>query len=1180
MSGNSSERISRLHWYSIDLPMVRQITLRGSIILVFVISFLDLAGWLFNIPLLKSIMPFWTPMKIITAICFIFIAIALFIIQSNLPDILRKILPRIIATFIFLISLITLYVYQYSKNYSHESSLTGISYLAFILTPEMRMALLTAINLFLISCILFLLSASSEKASGIAHIIIIPVTLVSYFITVSYILNIYSYDEFNQLSVALNSSIAFLGICIAVLIMRPDTWLLKVFSSGNLGGYIARKLIPAVIIIPIVIGWFRIRGEWFGFFESEKGVILVAVTYTICFLILVWFLARRLTNIDRKRIIIEEALHESEKHYRELAENIPDILIRYNRDLKVLYRNPASRRLIEISTDEFNNKPEFENDAPHSFVTNWEKEALEVFKSGKICRMEQTKNLYGEEKVFDVLIVPEHAGDGGENNINVDSIISIARDITEYKKAEDHLRYQSRMLGAVTDAIIGTDLSLNITYWNQSAEKIYGWKQEEVMGKPSKDILRSEITQEQREEILKEIIAGNAAYTELVQYTKDNQQLIIEGNTIPLMDANGNITSIVAINSNITQKKLAENIIRNSEQKLKYHLENSPLAVVEWDKDFHILQWSTEAERIFGLKKEEAIGARIDTLNLIFEEDIPLVQNTIERLASGKELKIVSHNRNYNKNREVMNCVWYNSVLLDNKGEMASVMSLVENITTLKRTETELIESKETYKELITNARSIIVKVDSEGKFTFINEFSQSFFGYSEEELLGKYVIDTIVPKTESTGRDLGKLVEDIFEDPDKFSMNINENKKKNGDRVWIDWRNKALYDQNGKMTGHIAIGIDITDRKKAEEELKVLEDKLWSVLNATQESIYMFDKEGKITMSNNTGLRRLHLTSPNELIGHYISEFMTPEIAESRQKNIDKVFSSGIPLEFEDKREGRIYHHNFSPVFKNEKVSFVVTYSTDITERKRAENKLKESEAQLKELNATKDKFFNIIAHDLKNPFTSLLGSSELLYNNINQMTTENIKKLTLILNDSAKGGFAILQNLLDWSRSQTGILKYNPERVNLKKLIDENISNLKLTATNKEIHLISETDENIFIIADKNMINTLLRNLLNNAIKFTHRNGKVIIEASKDTKNVFISVKDTGIGISEGRIGKLFRIDTKHSMPGTENEQGTGLGLKLCKEFVEKMGGKIWVKSIENRGSEFRFSIPIKES
>jgi signal transduction histidine kinase len=239
----------------------------------------------------------------------------------------------------------------------------------------------------------------------------------------------------------------------------------------------------------------------------------------------------------------------------------------------------------------------------------------------------------------------------------------------------------------------------------------------------------------------------------------------------------------------------------------------------------------------------------------------------------------------------------------------------------------------------------------------------------------------------------------------------------------------------------------------------------------------------------------------------------------------------------------------------------------------------IKKSEAQLKELNATKDKFFNIIAHDLKNPFTSLLGSSELLYNNINKMAPENIKKLSLILNDSAKGGYAILLNLLDWSRSQTGILKYKPEKINLKNLIDENISNLQLSAANKEIRLFSEIKDNLFVNADKNMINTLLRNLLNNAVKFTHRNGKVVIGAVTDSKNVIISVKDTGLGISEDKIEKLFRIDTKHSMPGTENEQGTGLGLKLCQEFVDKMGGKIWVESVENKGSTFKFSIPVKE-
>jgi signal transduction histidine kinase len=254
------------------------------------------------------------------------------------------------------------------------------------------------------------------------------------------------------------------------------------------------------------------------------------------------------------------------------------------------------------------------------------------------------------------------------------------------------------------------------------------------------------------------------------------------------------------------------------------------------------------------------------------------------------------------------------------------------------------------------------------------------------------------------------------------------------------------------------------------------------------------------------------------------------------------------------------------------------VTYSTNITERKKAEIELKESKAQLLELIATKDKFFNIVAHDLKNPFTSLLGSSELLFKNIHQMERESIRELAIILNDSAKGGYAILQNLLDWSRSQTGLIKYKPERIQLNDLIEENISNLQLQASVKEISLYDKTKERITIVSDKNMINTILRNLLGNALKYTHRGGSVVIKANSKSGKVDISVKDTGIGISKEEIEKLFRLDSKFSNPGTANELGTGLGLKLCREFAEKMGGSINVESVQNKGSNFVLSIPIK--
>jgi signal transduction histidine kinase len=168
------------------------------------------------------------------------------------------------------------------------------------------------------------------------------------------------------------------------------------------------------------------------------------------------------------------------------------------------------------------------------------------------------------------------------------------------------------------------------------------------------------------------------------------------------------------------------------------------------------------------------------------------------------------------------------------------------------------------------------------------------------------------------------------------------------------------------------------------------------------------------------------------------------------------------------------------------------------------------------------------------------------------------------------------LLENLLEWSRSQTGKLEFNPQKVNLKALIDEHISNLGMQVVTKNIRLNNKVADDIEIMADINLINTVLRNLLSNAVKFTEKEGMITVHADRLKDHVAIAVKDTGIGISRDNIDKLFRIDDKYTREGTEHESGTGLGLLLCKEFVEKHGGKIWVESQEGKGSEFIFSIP----
>jgi PAS domain S-box-containing protein len=554
--------------------------------------------------------------------------------------------------------------------------------------------------------------------------------------------------------------------------------------------------------------------------------------------------------------------------------------------------------------------------------------------------------------------------------------------------------------------------------------------------------------------------------------------------------------------------------------------------------------------------------------------------------------------------------------------------------------------------------------------------------------------------------------------------------------------------------------GRNITIRKKAEEALKNSEKKLWSVLNATQESVYMFDAEGKFTLTNSTGLKRLNSISEKDLIGHHFSEFMTSKLARQRQSKLDEVFKTGKPLEFDDERNGSIYHHNFFPVFNEKEVSHVVVYSTDITERKKkefellklnqtlraldkssqamvrakdeasyldevckiiikechytmvwvgyaqededktvkpmaycgfekgyletlnltwadterghgptgtairtgkgevctnmmtdpkftpwrkqaimrgyassmalplivkgntfgaltiyseepdsfseaeaallseiasdlaygitairwriaqleAEEQLKKKAAELKELNATKDKFFGIIAHDLKNPFASLLGASEILSNDPNQFDYETIKTFATLMHNAANSGHSLLENLLEWSRSQTGTLTYNPKKQDIGEIINLNISTLAAMAANKKIKLYMDLSEKLETEVDENMLNTILRNLITNAIKFTKQEGEVTVKAEKNKTDLVITVKDTGVGIPKDDLQKLFRIDIKYSNIGTSEERGTGLGLLLCKEFVEKHGGKIWVESEVGIGSDFKFSIPFK--
>jgi ligand-binding sensor domain-containing protein/signal transduction histidine kinase len=236
---------------------------------------------------------------------------------------------------------------------------------------------------------------------------------------------------------------------------------------------------------------------------------------------------------------------------------------------------------------------------------------------------------------------------------------------------------------------------------------------------------------------------------------------------------------------------------------------------------------------------------------------------------------------------------------------------------------------------------------------------------------------------------------------------------------------------------------------------------------------------------------------------------------------------------------------------------------------------KLAESEKVLTELNATKDKFFSIISHDLKNPLTSLMSISETIMEETKADQDEKSQGIGKI-HESIKEIHALLENLLTWSRAQRGRLNFEPLNFNVARLIEVNLNLHRAMAENKNVTLSYEPEVNIIVYGDREMINTVIRNLVNNAIKFTPAGGMVKVETKRDDSKIHVMVKDSGTGISEENLKKLFRIDVKYKSTGTSGEKGTGLGLILCKEFVEKNGGEMNIESTVNQGSTFGFTIP----
>ena len=693
MSGISANNISVPDQYSSPRGRSIQITVWVSYIIVFTISILDIAGWIFNVSLLKSIGPQWVPMKLITSLCFIFSVSALVLIHSYSSAFLSIYVSRTLALFILIVSLTTIAGYFYFFITGNEASITRQPVLNLFLPDENRMELLTALIFLLISFILFLLSFKNKRAADISHILFFPVASASYFIPVSYFLGVYSMNNFSNGTVPLNAGISFCAFSIAILFFSTDTWLMKVFTSDRVGGIMSRKLLPPLLLLPPVIGWLRIEAERAGLFESALGVELVAMTYSLCFVWLIWRTARSINHVEQRVTertselkLANEQLYKSRQEWIETFDLMPDLIAIIDTKHRILRANKAMLDKLGVSSHDLKGTPCYKCVHGTTSAPSYCPHTLSLMDGKQHISEIHEERLGGD---FIVSNTPMF-----DNMGNLTGSVHVARDITERKKAEVDMilaekelertkNYLESLINYANAPIIVWNTKKEIELFNRASEKLTGYSSAQVEGKKLSILFPKDALKESNEKI-KHSLTENLETMEIPILTKSNEIRIVLWNSANIYDNDRNVLSTIAQGNDITERIKAELEAQKSREKLNLALENGNIGIWEWDIRTDAVEWDERMERMFGLEPGSFEKTYDAFEKYIFDEDLPHMRYEF-RLALEEDIPLDTIYRTRLKNDSISYISTKALVERDNNGKPIKMSGVSLDITEMKK---------------------------------------------------------------------------------------------------------------------------------------------------------------------------------------------------------------------------------------------------------------------------------------------------------------------------------------------------------------------------------------------------------------------------------------------------------------------------------------------------------------
>jgi PAS domain S-box-containing protein len=582
-----------------------------------------------------------------------------------------------------------------------------------------------------------------------------------------------------------------------------------------------------------------------------------------------------------------------------------------------------------------------------------------------------------------------------------------------------------------------------------------------------------------------------------------------------------------------------------------------------------ITESNKSIQKMTGFRNEELVGHHISEVLFTPEST---KSNPFRFDLLQQDQLVINEREILCKDKSTITVEMHSKMMPDN-----TYQAVLFDISSRKEAEKKLHLSENTYRGIINSLNDAIYILDENGCFLDVNSAAENLYGYKKEYFIGKNPGFLAAPGMNDIDQTSRFISEAYNGKPARFEF---WGIRKDGSRFpkEVSLSPGMWFDQ--KIV--IAVGREMSERKIVEESLRISEEKYRLLVQYSSDPIFSFNADESYRFVNDAFAGPFG-KKPEEIIGKTPYDIFPPDEAEKRLRLVRKVFNTGEKGEIEVKvvnihGEEKFYLTMVDPIKDAEgNILWVTCIAKEITQRKKAEEELKLKNELLNATNAEKDKFFSIVAHDLRGPMNGFLGLTGIMADDIESLSASELKEIATTMRTSAVNIYRLIENLLEWSKMQRGILNFEPQPLFLKLSLTKSIELMMDTANKKGIDLRINIPDHTVVIADIHMLETIIRNLISNALKFSFKGGIIEISAEKTVDDmVRVVITDNGIGMSPELLEKLFTLTENINRKGTEGEPSTGLGLILCKEFVEKQGGKIWAESVEGEGSSFIFTLP----